>query len=474
MNLVVYIDRYVPSATKELYKEDLSLSDAESSLPLSVFIVVYMVASPLFGTLADAGVNRRLLLIVGIVLWSLATAAGALATGFWTFLLARALVGVGEAAYATITPALLADLYAPENLPSAMARFNVGLPVGAALGFAVGGSIGHRFGWRIAFLVCGIPGLLLASSIWKIKDPGRGYFDSEPRRRDEEEMGMISGSADGGDAVDGGGGGSGGRKRKVRLRTTNPTVGLLALEQVPNDSSDSGSDHDDVDDDDDDDSDQELGLLGGQEASVPLIGWVPALLFLVRNPRYVLTALGQTALTFGAGGLADWVPSFLYRYHGLNLEVAGLIVGAITVISGILGTLMGAGLAGGRVGRMTKNPNLGIPGLSMIPAAVGLFMALVTPSLGWVIFFIASAQLFLWVFQGPTNSEIANSCPTLLRTRAFAVSIFFSHALGDAASPPIIGAISDAQGSLRTALLLVPAALGLAGVFWVGGWRGLR
>src|SRR4051812_45379759 len=104
MNLLNYLDRYVPSAVKDLFKADLGLTDTQTSLPLTAFVVVYMLASPIFGSLADR-LSRRHLIAAGVALWSLATAAAAWATGFTSFFIARALVGVGEAAYATISPA---------------------------------------------------------------------------------------------------------------------------------------------------------------------------------------------------------------------------------------------------------------------------------------------------------------------------------------------------------------------------------
>src|SRR3954471_583259 len=89
MNLLNYVDRYVPSAVKDLFKKELDLTDAQTSLPLSAFVVVYMCASPMFGALADKA-PRKILIAAGVALWSAATAAAALAHSFWTFLAARA------------------------------------------------------------------------------------------------------------------------------------------------------------------------------------------------------------------------------------------------------------------------------------------------------------------------------------------------------------------------------------------------
>lgn len=180
MNLLNYLDRYVPSAVKPLFQKDLGLTDAQTAWPLTAFIVVYMLTSPLFGAMADR-FPRKGLVAAGVALWSLATAAAAFAWGFWSFLIARALVGVGEAAYATLSPSLIADYYPPERRNRILTFFYVAIPVGAALGFVLGGVLGAAHGWRTAFLICGLPGVALALLVLLIKEPPRGQFDEKPQ-----------------------------------------------------------------------------------------------------------------------------------------------------------------------------------------------------------------------------------------------------------------------------------------------------
>lgn len=178
MNLLNYIDRWVPSAVKDLFKEDLKLTDAQTSLPLSAFILVYMIASPIFGSLADKA-PRKLLIAFGVAAWSLATAGAAFAQGFTSLLVARAAVGIGEAAYATIAPAILADYFPPEKRNRIFTIFYVATPVGSAIGFVLGGVLGEHWGWRTAFLAVGLPGLLVALLALVMRDPPRGQFDTE-------------------------------------------------------------------------------------------------------------------------------------------------------------------------------------------------------------------------------------------------------------------------------------------------------
>jgi MFS family permease len=139
---------------------------------------VYMLASPVFGSLSDKW-PRKYLIAAGVALWSLATGAAALAAGFWTFLFSRALVGVGEAAYATLSPSVLSDFFPPDKRNRVLTIFYVAIPIGSAIGFVLGGIVGAHWGWRAAFLVCGLPGLLAAVSALFMKEPVRGTFDAD-------------------------------------------------------------------------------------------------------------------------------------------------------------------------------------------------------------------------------------------------------------------------------------------------------
>ncbi len=384
MNLMNYLDRWVPSVVKDLFKADLHLTDAQTSLPLTGFIFVYMLTSPIFGALADRW-PRRVLIAAGVGLWSLATGAAALAVGFWTFCLARALVGVGEAAYATLSPALLSDFYPPGRRNRILTFFYIAIPVGSALGFVLGGLFGQHWGWRAAFLICGLPGLILAGLALVIREPGRGRFDTD--------------------------------------------------------------------------------------AAVTPPPWVDAVPLLLRNREYVLAVAGYAAVTFASGALADWFPVFLQRHRGMSLEISGRYVGMSAIIGGLGGTLVG-GLLGDLLKRWTRQPYLALSGCSMVVATIFGFLALrlTEPTLVIVMLFVA--QFFLWFYNGPVNAIIANSVPSALRARAFAMSILAIHLLGDAVSPSIVGAVSDGW-DLPSAIRLVPIAMGIGAIIWLYAWRNL-
>ena len=385
MNLLNYIDRYVPSAVKDLFKKDLGFTDVQTSLPLTAFVIVYMLTSPLFGSLADRW-SRKALIAAGVALWSLATAGAALATGFVSFMIARSLVGVGEAAYATISPALISDYYPPERRNRILTVFYVAIPVGAALGFTLGGLVGHAYGWRTAFLVCGLPGLLAAGLVLLIKEPTRGGLDPEPVR------------------------------------------------EVPS--------------------------------------WPEALRVLRRTTPYLFAVAGYVAVTWAGGGMADWFPTFLSRYRGMNTAEAGSLTGTATVVGGLAGTLVG-GLLADWLKRKTRSPYLALSCLSMIPAAGFAIFALTAHGKLAIGLGILLAQFFMWFYNGPINAIIVNSVTAGMRARAVSMSILSIHLLGDAISPTIIGEISDQSGNLMNGMILIPVMMLLGAAIWGTGWRRL-
>jgi MFS family permease len=177
LNVLNYLDRFVGAAVITLIIADLKLTDSRAGSLQTVFIMTYALVSPLIGWLGDR--YRRLpLAALGIIVWSLATFGSGLAPTFLLLLLARAMVGVGEASYAVVTPSLLSDLYPPDRRGRVLSIFYAAMPVGTALGYILGGRIGAHWGWRQAFFAAGGPGLALAAALLFLKEPPRGRFDS--------------------------------------------------------------------------------------------------------------------------------------------------------------------------------------------------------------------------------------------------------------------------------------------------------
>src|SRR5437899_7318719 len=112
LNLFNYLDRFVLSAVLTPLQKDLGINDGQAGRLVTAFMIGYFVTSPVFGWLGDR-CARKWLIAGGIFIWSLGTILTGFAATFVVLIGFRALVGVGEASYATLSPSLIADCYAP-------------------------------------------------------------------------------------------------------------------------------------------------------------------------------------------------------------------------------------------------------------------------------------------------------------------------------------------------------------------------
>jgi hypothetical protein len=176
---------------------------------------------------------------------------------------------------------------------------------------------------------------------------------------------------------------------------------------------------------------------------------------LLRLPDYLLVVLGYTAYTFALGAFAFWGPAFLTRVHQVPEAKAATFFGAVLVVAGLLGTLIGGWLA-----------------------------------TAWQKKTRATAMFLLFLPTGPINTLILESVPVALRASGMALSIFVIHLFGDMWSPELVGHVSDvlrdqfaaAQNGalspdaalalakahgLKRAVLMLPAALVVAALLWL-------
>ena len=109
IHLLNYADRFIPSAVKLQLQEHFDINDFWSSFSLTAFIIVFMLFSPIFGYLTDKGWNRQKLIAGSVALWSVLTIATAFSPNYATFIVIRALLGIGESCYITVAPSILAD-----------------------------------------------------------------------------------------------------------------------------------------------------------------------------------------------------------------------------------------------------------------------------------------------------------------------------------------------------------------------------
>ena len=159
------------------------------------------------------------------------------------------------------------------------------------------------------------------------------------------------------------------------------------------------------------------------------------------NPAFLTATFGLATLTFAMGGISFWMPEFLRRSVGMSMGKASLVVGAITVIDGIAGTLIGGWIAQ----RWLRTDHRALYLLSFWSVAL-------TIPFGLLLFFgphrlaipaLFAAEFFLFLNTGPLNTAIVNSVSAPVRATAISINLFSIHFFGDTFSPQIIGAISD-------------------------------
>ncbi len=377
LNLLNYLDRLIVPAVGPRLIDDLSLSDTGFGMVVNAFMIGYFATSPIFGALGDRGARKRLIAL-GVAIWCAATAATGLVTSLFTLLLARFVVGVGEASYATLAPTIIDDLAPPTRKNRWLMVFYVAIPVGSAFGFLLGGVLEKHFGWRHAFFVVGLPGLALALSCLAIVEPERKAL---------------------------------------------PTARITKSDLVA----------------------------------------------LFRRSRYRDAVIGYVAYTFALGGFASFAPTYLDRRFGMDLQAANFWFGLILVVAGLVATFAGGWLGDRWPGDDRNAANLK---LCAITAGGGTLLAaasLLMPTAPGFFAGIALTEFALFLSTSPINVVILGAVPPELRATGMAASIFAIHLCGDMISPPLVGAISDATGSLGGAMLILPVALAVATIVW---WRG--
>ncbi|MEK1904342.1 MAG: MFS transporter [Pseudomonas sp.] len=177
-NLFNFFDRTIPSVIIEPMRMEWSLSDFQVGLAGTVFTVIYALAGVPLGRMADTG-SRRKIMGWGLVVWSSLTGLTGMAWNFWSFLLVRMGVGVGEASYAPAANSLLGDLFPAHKRARAMGIFMLGLPIGLLLAyFTVGAMVKAFDSWRAPFFIAAVPGLVLALFMFMIREPARGSAET--------------------------------------------------------------------------------------------------------------------------------------------------------------------------------------------------------------------------------------------------------------------------------------------------------
>jgi MFS transporter, Spinster family, sphingosine-1-phosphate transporter len=187
---------------------------------------------------------------------------------------------------------------------------------------------------------------------------------------------------------------------------------------------------------------------------------------LLKNKAYLSSILGYAAVTFSLGGISWWMPSFLQRVEGRSESSAAYLMGVITLCGGLGGTITG-GVIAQRWSRSNSKALYLVPAISSALAVPPALLCFFGPH-SLTLVGLACAVFFISLGTGPVNAATLNAVRPEIRATAMAGQLFMIHALGDAISPPIIGAVSDRStlniglGSTLITMLMA------SGIFYFG------
>ncbi|ATQ42060.1 spinster family MFS transporter [Caulobacter mirabilis] len=272
-----FIDRTIIATIGQAIKVDLKLTDTQLGLLGGLyFALLYTTLGIPIARWAERG-NRTTIIALALVIWSGFTALCGAAQNFVQLALLRFGVGIGEAGCSPPAHSLISDYFEPKKRATALSIYSFGIPLGTMIGAVAGGWLATEFSWRVAFVIVGLPGVILAL-LFKIlvKEPPRGHSEAIEKPLIEEDL----------------------------TAPAPPAPKPFSLGQEF----------------------RELGAV----AKVLFAKW-----------PVVHMVLGITLASFAGYGTGAFVPPYFVRQFGLDLATVGLIVGLVGGFSAGIGTLVG-------------------------------------------------------------------------------------------------------------------------------------
>jgi MFS family permease len=468
LNLLNYLDRNVIFALFEPIKHDLSLTDIQLGWLGSAYIIVFSVTALPFGVISDLR-SRRAVIAWGVALWSVFTAAAGLVRSFGQLFVARAAVGIGEAAFGPASQSLVADYFPGRRRALAMGILSAGLALGGVMGLWLGGKLEALYGWRVTFFAVGLPGILLAFLAIRLIDPTRILTPVSVTQMFKELELRVS----------------------TVIRQFNPllvTTGIGAIVALAADRwLDAGSDTVTL----------IVGLAAGLGLALNVSRWVReirrdriddtpfgggvsevfrdlvrATRLVFRTPTLVYVFLSGALVSFGLNGLVGWGSSFASRELGWTAADSAARLGEAGLIWGTLGTLFG-GVVADWLRRFTDAGRVWAAAIGLlIGGALAVWLVTIRdPDLFVKVF--AVAFFFLTWYNGPLAATIFDVVAARVSASVVGAYLLFTHVAGDAIALPLVGALSDKFGIDR-AMLILPVVTVIGGAVLLGAVRTVR
>jgi MFS transporter, Spinster family, sphingosine-1-phosphate transporter len=368
--------------------------------------------------------KRKNVVAICVAIWSLATAFTAFANSFLTLFLSRMVLGIGEAGYFPAGTALMSDYFSRSKRSRIMSWWSVGQLIGILVGFVLGGVLAGIGKWRLAFIFTGIPGLFLAFLAWRLREPRRNEAD-------EEEIALYP-----------------------------YNLGKVAEIEEPH---------------------QTIHISSNVFSQFGMLLRIKTLVVLIIMQVFAFFVLGVNVV---------FLPTYLQQgdIFGLSSGQAGLFSGAVIVLAGLVGTVLGGYMADW-LNRRHQGARVLVCGIGFLLSAPAFLLAITTHNLQVFSVFFIITTILLTLYTGPSTAATQDVVPAILRASAVAVSLFVAHLLGDAFAPTLVGILASAfdpthgqhfahnvggQDLARALLITCTPALLIAGLVGIFGARWMK
>ncbi len=495
-----FIDRSILTILGKYIQQDMGLSDGQLGLLSgTVFALFYGLFGLALGRLADSW-RRTWTIALGLTMWSGMTALSGFASNFGQLAAARVGVGVGEASASPAAYSLIGDWFPRSMRATALSVYSSGIFIGAGLSFMISGVVVDGWnktyphgtgaplalvGWQAAFLIIGIPGLLLALIVLTLREPPRGLADGlivalpagrHPLVRTIAELGTVLPPFPLFTLRRAGASAATLRRNRLALAIAAaaavvmtvatdalvPAVKLKIIAQVGPVGVTSNTIQWAA---------MAIGLYG-------VFSWSQALHTRDRplhalvwgTPTFLYTAAAGTLISFNSYAIGAWIFIYASRALGAQPGTAGLLLGLGSAVGGWIGTTAG-GLIGDAWRRRDATGRLKLSLLaSAIPLPIALF-ALSTHQLSkvYICYFLVILIGTAWL--GGITATMQDLVLPRMRGTAGAMFFMGTTLIGLGNGPYFVGLVSDAIGSLRVALF---AAYAVVPIAWFCIWRAMR
>jgi MFS family permease len=464
-NLLSFVNRNVIFGLFDPIKVDLAISDAKLGWLASAYVLVFSLAALPFGILSDLR-SRRLVITIGIALWSGFTLASGFATSFSQLLICRALVGMGAAAFSAAAQSLTADFFPLRGRAVAMGILAAGITLGGVIGIWLGGRLETAYGWRTTMIAVGIPGFALAALTARLRDPVRDSAALSIRAALKQLHVGIAALA----------------RPFTPLLVSLAVGGILAFHFDRTYGADSKLDVAAFA------ATVAIGLALNIRIWVKRFALAPAagpsalvrafgeraisLAVVLRTPTLMYVFFGGALISFGMNGLVGWAPTFISRELDLTVAQAATLLGSWGLAAGIAGVLFG-GVVADWLERYTATGRVLTICLGLLIGGPLAIWLLTLRDLRIFAPVFAAAFFFLSWFNGPIAAVIFDVVPAKISTTVAGAYLLFIHLVGDAVAFPLVGGLSDRFG-LDRAVLVLPCVAILGGLVILGATRTVR